>query len=151
MRKILLTLMLLAAATATMSAHDFVVDGIYYKKLSDTTVAVTNNNGSYHSYRRSEVVIPETIIVEGATYTVSNIYSITFYDCSELETLKIPKTVKVIATDLFRGCNRLEHIEVASDNPYYDSRGNCNAIIETATKYSNEHSKTCILFSQYLD
>ena len=30
------------------------------------------------------------------------------------------------------GCDKLEKIVVSPENPYFDSRENCNAIIETA-------------------
>ena len=33
--------------------------------------------------------------------------------------------------DSFTGCNNIESITVSPDNPYYDSRDNCNAIIKT--------------------
>ena len=42
----------------------------------------------------------------------------------------IPKNVEDIEGTAFRGC-KLENIQVADDNTVYDSRNNCNAIIET--------------------
>jgi hypothetical protein len=35
--------------------------------------------------------------------------------------------------DVFNSCSALESIYVAADNPVYDSRENCNALVETAT------------------
>ena len=38
-----------------------------------------------------------------------------------------------IGASIFSGCDNLTSIVVEEDNPVYDSRGNCNAIIRTAT------------------
>lgn len=55
-----------------------------------------------------------------------------FGGCSGLTSLMIPKNVKSIYENTFRGCSGLESIIVDSNNPVYDSRNNCNAIIKTA-------------------
>ncbi|MBR5911766.1 MAG: leucine-rich repeat domain-containing protein [Bacteroidales bacterium] len=56
-----------------------------------------------------------------------------FSGCSGLTSIEIPKSVTLICTGAFSGCNGLAQIVVESDNAVYDSRDNCNAIIETAT------------------
>ncbi len=53
-------------------------------------------------------------------------------DCKNLKSIHIPSTVKEILIQGERNLN-LESITVDEANPYYDSRDNCNAIIETAT------------------
>lgn len=50
-----------------------------------------------------------------------------------METVTIPKSVIAIWGSSFEGCNSLSSIVVDKDNQYYDSRENCNAIIETTT------------------
>ena len=45
----------------------------------------------------------------------------------------IPASVNKIEKDAFSGCSDLEFISVSGDNKAYDSRDNCNAIIETAS------------------
>ncbi len=57
-----------------------------------------------------------------------------FSDCSRLKSIIIPENVTSIGTSAFSGCSGLETIEVANDNPIYNSQNNCNAIINTATK-----------------
>lgn len=54
------------------------------------------------------------------------------YCNSDNETLYLPASVRHIGKDAFADCN-LSSIEVAPENPVYDSREDCNAIIETAT------------------
>jgi hypothetical protein len=47
--------------------------------------------------------------------------------------ITIPDSVTSIEKSTFGGCSALTSIVVAEGNPKYDSRENCNAIIETAT------------------
>jgi hypothetical protein len=50
-----------------------------------------------------------------------------------LESIVIPAGVTSIGEDAFWGCSSLESIIVSPGNAVYDSRDNCNAIIETST------------------
>ena len=52
---------------------------------------------------------------------------------NQLTRLYIPKSVTTIEQGAFDFCSNLTLIVVAEDNPVYDSRGNCNAIIRTRT------------------
>ena len=56
-----------------------------------------------------------------------------FSDCRSLKSIVIPKSVEKIEDAAFKECGSLESIVVSSENPYYDSREGCNAIIETST------------------
>ena len=47
--------------------------------------------------------------------------------------ISIPSSVTDIGERAFWGCADCSHIKVASGNAVYDSQGDCNAIIETAT------------------
>ena len=64
---------------------------------------------------------------------VTYIGSGAFRGCSDLTSIDIPNSVTSIGEDAFSGCNGLLSIEVESGNTVYDSRENCNAIIETAS------------------
>ena len=55
-----------------------------------------------------------------------------FGDCSGLTAIEIPSSVTSIGDEPFSGSN-LTSIKVDEQNTKYDSRNNCNAIIETAT------------------
>ncbi|MBR2360565.1 MAG: leucine-rich repeat domain-containing protein [Bacteroidaceae bacterium] len=63
-----------------------------------------------------------------------------FGGCESLQSIVIPKNVGFIGKCLFRYCNQLVSITVEKGNKRYDSRQNCNAIIETE---SNKLVVTC--------
>ena len=57
-----------------------------------------------------------------------------FSGCRSLKSLIIPASVTSVSSDGgWDDCVNLESIMVENGNPIYDSRGSCNAIIETAT------------------
>ena len=88
--------------------------------------------------------IPVTAIkmVEGGgsgliiSKNVKRLHDYAFDNCSGLSPLTIPATVEKIGKNIFRrwayGENKL-YVTVDKDNPFYDSRDNCNGIVETAT------------------
>ena len=49
----------------------------------------------------------------------------------------IPNGVTYIGGAIFSGCNNLSKIEVEEGNSYYDSRNNCNAIVDISTNTLN--------------
>ena len=67
-----------------------------------------------------------------AKYQVVGIGRSAFYGCSSLQSIIIPDTVMKIERGAFSGCSSLQSIVVDRNNPIFDSRNNCNAIIETA-------------------
>lgn len=56
-----------------------------------------------------------------------------FLGCQQLASIRIPRNVNYIGGWAFYRCSGLASIVVASDNPTYDSRNGCKAIIHTAT------------------
>ena len=62
---------------------------------------------------------------------VKTIGSYAFSYCHSLESITISKSVTSIGSCAFEGCDCLEFISVEGGNANYDSRDNCNAIIET--------------------
>ena len=65
--------------------------------------------------------------------SVTEIGNYAFSGCEALTSINIPESVTWIGEDAFIGCGELTSIIVAEENKVYDSRNNCNAIIETKT------------------
>ena len=72
----------------------------------------------------TSVVIPNS---------VTSIGSSAFQGCFSLTSVEIGNSVTSIESFAFSSCSSLTSIVVAEDNPRYDSRDNCNAVIETQT------------------
>ena len=62
---------------------------------------------------------------------VTSIGDCAFYGCSGLTELILPNSVRSIGDIAFTYCSGLEKITVESGNSCYDSRDNCNSIIDT--------------------
>lgn len=71
-----------------------------------------------------------SLIIENG---VTSIGEDAFALCGNITSVTIPISVKSIGYGIFRGCIGLTSIIVESGNDVYDSRDNCNAIIETAS------------------
>lgn len=108
----------------------FINDHIRYTVEADGTAAVAEVNIDYGS---DVLIIPESVTFEGTTYVTTKIRSRAFYFYDDLHSLTIPATITIIENRLDIYDNNFTSISVAEGNPVYDSRENCNAIIETAT------------------
>ncbi|MBQ3605109.1 MAG: leucine-rich repeat domain-containing protein [Muribaculaceae bacterium] len=65
--------------------------------------------------------------------SVSTIDKYAFSGCRGLTSINIPNSVTTIGEYAFIGCTNLSSIIVENGNSNYDSRDNCNAIIETTS------------------
>ncbi len=107
---------------------------------------------AHHLYSNESTEITDLVIPNGVTsiganafYGGSSITSITipksvtsigenaFSYCSSITNVTIPQNVTSIGTNPFRACTALTSIAVNAKNTTYDSRENCNAIIEKAS------------------
>lgn len=139
----------------------FEADGIFYNITDNDkrTVEVTfkgNNPDEYeYEYEGGEVNIPQSVTYYGRKFAVTAIAGQAFKNpyiskinipegikvikdsafiyCSLNGTLSIPASVEYIGLSAFFPTVYIDSIVVHKGNPFYDSRNNCNAIIETAT------------------
>ena len=87
--------------------YDFKDNGVYYK-INGTTVSVTAGETKYSG----TVTIPATITNSGTTYTVTSIASNCFYECTNLEEVKLGANVTSIGYRAFYGCYNLTSINL---------------------------------------
>lgn len=112
------------------SGGGYSVEEIYFKENNGEGKLTVWKNGTYQS---DTVNIPEKITYEGVEYTVTSVAARAFSGCKALTSVIIPNSVTAIAPLVFDNCFNLTSIKVESGNTVYDSRENCNAIIETNT------------------
>ena len=80
------------------------------------------NSYDFESCSLTSIVLPNTITSIGYA---------AFHECASLNSIIIPNSVTTIEGFAFARCSGMSQIVVDPDNPVYDSRENCNAIIET--------------------
>jgi len=93
------------------------------------SIAISNSVTSIGDYcfmgcsSLMSIVIPDV---------VTSIGDYCFMGCSSLPSIVIPNSVTSIGVNCFKDCFGLSSIIVSNGNIKYDSRNNCNAIIETS-------------------
>lgn len=127
------------ASIGTLFAWDYEhvqIGELYYNLDSENhsaevTYAEYANENNYAGL--TTIDVPASIIYMNETYSVDSIEDIAFRECQTLTSVYIPSSIIRIDGNIFFGCNNLSSVIVADENPIYDSRDNCNGIIETAT------------------
>ena len=117
-----------------------IYDNVFTNCGNLKNITVESDNRKYDSRNNCNAIIETSTnkLITGCKNTiiptsVTSIGDYAFEGCSELKNINIPKKITNIGGRIFSGCNGLERITVESDNRKYDSRNNCNAIIETGT------------------
>lgn len=111
LRTMALLALLWALPQSHASAQEFEVDGIWYSVLSEGGVKVIPNPNQ-SKYTHSEVVLPDTVLYEGAEYAVTEIGYTAFYQCANLVSVKIPKSINNVADGAFYACTSLRYVEI---------------------------------------
>ena len=129
-----------------------------------TSISVDANNSAYDSRNNcnalidkatntlmrgcGSTIIPNTVQIIGQhafasclnlseasiPNSVTTIEDYAFSNCRALTSVVIPSSVTKLYQQSFSGCSSLKSIRVDENNRTYDSRNNCNAVIETATR-----------------
>ena len=107
-----------------------IADAAFADCSSLTSITIPNSVISIGDYAfrncssLTSITIPERVATIGES---------AFHGCSSLTSVPIPTSVTSIGDYAFRNCSSLTSMVVETGNTIYDSRDNCNAIIETAT------------------
>ena len=121
----------LIPAEVTFSGKTYTVTTIgkdaFRKCFGLTAVEIPNtvtsiDYGAFYATSLRTMKIPESVKSIG-------VYA--FACCDHLTSVEIPASVTKINKNIFTTCHKLSSIVVDTENKVYDSRENCNAIIET--------------------
>ena len=108
-------------------------DAAFWKCAGLTSIAIPASVTSIGASAFKEC--PDLTSVTFATGSqLTSIGVLAFYDCKSLASIEIPVSVTSIGIGVFNYCENLTTITVNTENTTYDSRDNCNAIIETTPK-----------------
>ena len=118
-----------------------------YDVLDDNTVAA-------HFLQPDEegrVTIPETVEIDGKTYTVTEISADAFKDNKELTEVTIPGTVTKISDGAFAGCENLRAIYVLAPDPISLTTAEARNLVTRAaenvpSQFDGIDFETCTLY-----
>ena len=152
--KQLFLLILMSIMSVSAFAEDAVINGIKYSLNNETLQAKVIRN--YDNKYSGNITIPETVDYNGKTYSLTSIGSSAFFNCTGLTSVTIPNSVIIIRNNAFSGCSALTSITIPNSIEYigesafagcsaltsitvekgnlaYNSRENCNAVIDSET------------------
>ena len=114
MKTKLFTLLVALITTTTLWAYDFQYGDLYYNITSKTTVEVTylEEYPSMNYPGLTTATIPETVICNGTTYSVTSIGYWAFSSCTSLTSVTIPNSVTSIGDWAFYICSSLTSITI---------------------------------------
>ena len=113
MKRILLLLFDLISLSASVSAYDFMVDGLCYNVNSNgDEVSVTSAPDSIKENLSGEIVIPPRVLYKGKSYEVTKIGRDAFEGCSHLTAVTIPEPVTKVDEDAFAFCVNLATVNL---------------------------------------
>ena len=109
-KQLLFLIMIMLPLVASADAVE--INGIYYSLYTDGNVAeVTSNPNQY----TGSIVIPETVVYQDVSFSVTSIGDGAFRDCTSLTSITIPNSVTSIRGYAFYNCNGLTSI-IIPDN-----------------------------------
>lgn len=110
--------MLLVSLMSTISSfaqfYDFKSENngvIIYYNIKGKNVAVVNGDYKYSG----NIAIPESVVYDGTSYTVTEISSFSFNGCAGLESIILPNSLEIIGMYAFSDCNSLKQLSIPNN------------------------------------
>lgn len=95
----------------SLPIHAYEKDNLIYEIISEdeATVSVRANE---EGYKATSLVIPETVDIDGKTYTVTEVECFGFSDSESLVDVKLPSTLKLLGQQCFDECYNLKSVDI---------------------------------------
>lgn len=119
---------MIVSAFETITENGITYD-ISYGASGYYATVIRSKNGAYCG----SLSIPQYVRWSGMERRVEAIDESAFVNCTELTSISIPSSITSIPFGIFKFCLNLTSIVIDDNNPKYDCRNECNAIIETET------------------
>ena len=138
-------------------AQEVVIDHVVYRLNDEKTEVIAEGYADGYSSTTEGPHIQTEVTFDGVKYPVTTIgyyafmnlnlhasieipegikylWGFAFWDSPYIQHISFPSTLISLTFDGSQGiASHIESVSVAENNPIYDSRDNCNAVIETAT------------------
>ena len=111
MKRLLATIILMLTMTASSFAVEVEINGLWYELSSETKEAKVIQYKNDNKYS-GDVIMPETVEYEGASYSVTGIEKGAFIGCMGLTSITIPNSVTSIGDYAFRECSSLTFVTI---------------------------------------
>ena len=85
-----------------------IINDINYRLDEDNLTAEVMENEGYEG----DIIIPETVVFNGAAYRVTSIRQHAFRKCTSLTSITLPDSIATIARGAFNGCSSLTAIVI---------------------------------------
>jgi len=122
-------------------SHDFEVNGIFYNyNIEDGAAIVTSENEGVSGSYSGDIVIPESVSINGRILKVTAVGHHAFWICNELKSVKLPETIMSIGYEAFSGCDKLETVNIPSKTKFIGENAfyNCKNLSVTVIPESIE-------------
>ncbi len=111
MRKIFALVILCVFVCLQLRAENATIDNIMYLLDEETMEACISGNSLSSDNTDGNIVIPETIVVDEKTYSVTSVGSSAFRRCWVLTSIELPNSIKhIYHLSAFDGCTSLKRV-----------------------------------------